>query len=836
MVVTGRFDARMGVLALAFVAAAMSPAQGPNGVDAHRRPASSVVPTGRLPATFIENRGQFDARARFVVRQGPVTTFVGAERFVVSICAPPADVAETARGVNLFFTFEGAAEGARVDGASGLPGRMNYFIGNDPAKWVTDAPTWSSVRATGIYDDVAVEFHDAHGQVEYDVLVGPTGDPSRVVVRCDGANGLSLDESGALLANTSMGVVRQECPRTWRIREDGGREIVDCRFRILDATRFGFDVPSHRPGQRLVIDPVIVVSGILAGSSYDLARAVAVDSSGAMFVTGRTTSADYPRSPGAFDSVLNNTEAFVTKLTPAGNAIVFSTYLGSAGADQSAGMALDSQGRAVITGKCGSGFPTTTGAYDTAYNGWSDVFVTKLNATGTGLVFSTYLGGGNDDYPGGVTLNAADEVLVCGSTKSTNFPTSAGAWDGAPNGDFDAFVGKLSASGSTLVASTLIGGSSIDSATGVRACTNGQIVIAGASSSPNFPSTAGSFDSTPNGLSDAIVCRFTANLGQLVWSTFLGGSGDDQALALDMDASDAPVITGQAYPGYPVTSDAVRPSSQNSSDAFVTKVAANGATLVYSTYLGGGASDAGYDLALDGNGAPVVVGYTNSPDLLVTPNAVQSTFMAGGLPEDGFVVKLSGDGRGVVFSSFIGGNGSDQLRGVALDPAGAIYLTGTTSSSNLPALSSAFASPQGLDDCFFMKIALGAPAMVNPIGPGCGTSTTPPTLVAGLAVVGAPVLASGSFAPPYAIGELFSSSTIATSTLSNGCPLYLGGVGLRSHGQFSVNANGTWSLPGMVPNAEALVGQAFGVQALFLSPSAPTGFAVSAGVRMAVGY
>ncbi len=841
----------IGVTAVVFMHAgagngAANPARtSPLPVLAAVSPASLVVPPAKaalepmaqLPATFIENRGQFDPEARFVVRQGATATYLTPDRFVVQAVQPnPAGGEAAVRGVNLFFTFEGAATDARIDGVARLDGRMNYLLGNDPAKWVTDVPTWSAVRATGIYDGIDVAFRDSAGRVEYDLFIGRNADPSKVVLRCDGAEALSLDESGALVASTAVGTIRQECPVTWRVGPNGERENVECRFRLIDDRRFGFDVPDHRPGEALVIDPVIVFSGIVGGSSYDVARAISIDPTGAMFLTGRTASTNFPHSAGAFDGVLNNTEAFVTKIAAGGGSVVYSTYLGSPGADQAFAMTLDSQGRAIITGQCGSGFPTTAGTYDTSQNGWSDTFVSKLNATGTGLVFSTFVGGNNDDYPGGIDVDGSDNVYVTGATKSTNFPTTAGAYDSTPNGDWDGFLVKLAASGASLLLGTRFGGTLMDSGVGVRVTPSGQIVVAGATSSTDFPTVAGAFDTTQNGASDAFVCKFSASGAQLLWGTFLGGAGNDQALALEVDAQDCAIITGQAYDGYPVTSGAIRTSTQLGADAFVTKVAANGQSLVYSTFIGGASSDAGYALALDVNGAPVVVGYTNSVDLGVSANAVQSAFLGGGVPGDGFVTKLSVDGSSVVFSTFVGGAGSDQIKGVALDSLGAIFITGTTTSSSLGALTPSMAAPQGLDDCFFMKLTLGPAAVVSPIGPGCSSGGVVPTLSSGLPVVGGTITTSGTSAPPLAYGDLVFSGAAGATTLPNGCPLYVDPVTFATQGHFQVGANGTWSVTGIVPNAESLVGDLFSLQAVFLSPSAPGGYTVSAGVQLALGY
>jgi formylglycine-generating enzyme required for sulfatase activity len=351
-----------------------------------------------------------------------------------------------------------------------------------------------------------------------------------------------------------------------------------------------------------------------------------------------------------------------------------------------------------------SNFPTTPGAADTTYNGSTEVFVTKLNATGSGLLYSTYLGASIDEWGFGIAVDAAGNAYVAGGTYSSDFPTTAGAADTTYNGSRDAFVAKLNASGSGLVYSTFLGGSGEEHAEGVKVDGAGNAYVTGGTFSSDFPTTASAADTTNNGSKDVFVAKFNASGSALACSTYLGGSAYEEAYGIALDAAGNVYVTGRtASSNFPTTAGAVDGTSNGSDDAFVAKLSTGGSVLEYSTYLGGSSSDSGYGIAVDGAGNACVTGRTASSNFPTTAGAVDGTSNGS---NDAFVAKLNTSGSVLEYSTYLGGSASDWGHGIAIDLAGNAYVTGYTASSNFPTTASAAdTSYNGGGDVFVAKIA-----------------------------------------------------------------------------------------------------------------------------------
>jgi hypothetical protein len=380
----------------------------------------------------------------------------------------------------------------------------------------------------------------------------------------------------------------------------------------------------------------LIYSTFLGGSGiWDYGYGTAVDTIGNAYITGRTASSDFPTTSGAFDTTINFWDAFVTKLNVVGSALVYSTYLGGSGADYGYGITVDSAGYAYITGYTeSSDFPTTPGAFDTTIGPWWDVFVTKLNINGSVLIYSTFLGGSNNDFGYAIALNPGGNAYITGWTSSTNFSTTPGAFDTTLNGSNDSFVIKLNAGGSALEYSTYLGGSWTDGGSGIAVDEIGNAYVTGVTNSSDFPTTMGVFDNTYNG----------------------------------------------------------------STDIFVTKINSNGSALIYSTYLGGTASDCSNDIVVDSSGNTFVTGYTNSFNFPITTSAYDTIHNAG---SDAFVTKLNSMGSALIYSTFLGGNGSDIGSAIALDNIGNAYITGITDSSDFPTTFGTYdPSYNGYEDVF----------------------------------------------------------------------------------------------------------------------------------------
>ncbi|MCL5670588.1 MAG: SBBP repeat-containing protein, partial [Acidobacteria bacterium] len=359
----------------------------------------------------------------------------------------------------------------------------------------------------------------------------------------------------------------------------------------------------------------------------------------------------------------------------------YSTYLGGNGGDIGYGIAVDSSGNAYITGTTGSlNFPTTTGGQDTS-GGGSDAFVTKFNPAGSALIYSVYLGGGDADIGTGIAVDSAGDAYISGYTSSTNFPTTSGAFQVINGGNIDAFLTKLSPTGTSLVYSTYLGGSGIDYGRAVAVDASGDAFVTGSTQSTDFP-TMNPLQVGLDGGSDAFLAEFNPSGTALLYSTYLGGSGADEALAIALDGQGNPYIAGYTFSSNFPTQSAFQPSLSGASDAFVTEISPETSSLVFSTYLGGSGMDSAQSLAIDSTGSLYLAGKTTSNDFPgVSTGVAQATYNAQG---DAFIAKLAPGATQIVYATYLGGSGLDQANGIAIDSSGNAFVTGFTQSGDFP--------------------------------------------------------------------------------------------------------------------------------------------------------
>jgi hypothetical protein len=671
----------------------------------------------KLPLAFVPNAGQTDARVRYSAQAGGASFYFTQKEAVFSF-------AGKRQGLALRLAFIGAnpdvAIGARKRGA----GKVNYLIGSDPAKWRTNLPTYGQVVYHDLWPGIDMVFRGANGQLKYEFLVRPGARVSDIRLAYRGTGGLSLGRGGTLKIQTPLGVMTDTAPRSYQLA-GGERVAVASSYALQGRRGYGFALgPGYNPTRPLVIDPGLVYSTFVGGSGSDQGFGIAVDATGAAYVTGLTVSTNFPTPAGAFDMSFNGViDAFVTKLNPLGTGLVYSTYLGGSNDDRGFGIAADALGSAYVTGNTRSAnFPTTAGAFDTTHNG-DDAFVTKLNALGTALVYSTFLGGGSAGN--GIALDASGAAYVTGFTSAGGVPTTPGAFDTTHNGSSDAFVTKLNSLGTALVYSTFLGGTVSDQGWGIALDASGAAYVTGLTNSTDFPTTLGAFDTTHNGSSDAFVTKLNPlGTAPLVYSTFLGESANDQGLGIAVDALSAAHVTGvTSSTNFPTTVGAFDTTYNGGvNDAFVTKLNSLGTGLVYSSFLGGSGTDVGFGIAL-ASGAAHVTGQTSSTNFPTTAGAFDTTYNGGA--DDAFVTKLNSLGTGLDYSTFLGGNSSETSRGIALDPVGNAYVTGLTNSANFPTTVGAFDRSVSFFDVFVTKLDL-IPAFVPAtltLDPLAGTNT-----------------------------------------------------------------------------------------------------------------
>jgi hypothetical protein len=670
----------------------------------------------QLPLSFEANQGQTDHQVKFLSRGQGYNLFLTSTEAVLVLTSleRPSEVEdsrsskETRQSV-LRMGLIGANPALTISGFNALPGKVNYFIGNDPYHWRTKVPTYVKVQYKDVYPGIDLVFYGNQRQLEYDFIVAPGADPTAISLSFSGEDQLVLDRQGDLILHFGDSELRLQKPLIYQL-VNGSKQQIPGNYRLHGHHQISFQVAAYDRTNPLVIDPTLSYSTYLGGSSSDQGVSIAVDAAGNAFVTGITQSLNFPTVSGGFQMTLAGPQdAFVTKLNPTGSGLVYSTYLGGSGDDFGLGIALDSSTNAYVTGGTASTDFPTAGAFQPALAGSPDAFVTKLDSTGSALLYSTYLGGSGQDRGSQIALDSAGNAYVAGFTVSTNFPTTVGAFDTTFNGGGDAFVTKLNPTGSGLTYSTYLGGSvglnATDSAQGIAVDAAGNAYVTGTAESTNFPTTAGAFQTTHAGSTDAFVTKLNPTGSGLIYSTYLGGNGFDQGFGIAIDSiANAYVSGGTSSSNFPTTPGVFQPGyAGGNRDVFMTKLNPTGSGLVYSTYLGGSGDDFGLGIALDSSTNAYVTGGTASTNF-PTAGAFQPAL---GGSFDAFVTKLNATASGVTYSTYLGGSSIEATGAarIALDPFSNAYVTSSTASTNFPTTAGAFQTTlAGGDDAFVSKL------------------------------------------------------------------------------------------------------------------------------------
>jgi photosystem II stability/assembly factor-like uncharacterized protein len=462
---------------------------------------------GKLPVSFEANQGQTDSSVKFISRAGGQTLFLTSTEAVLSLggrdqterpetAALSIEPYENRSNVEssasvLRMKLLGANASAKVTGVDELPGKSNYFIGNNPKKWRTNVSSYAKVKYEQVYPGVDLVYYGNQSQLEYDLIVAPGGDPRRIRLAFDGAEKVRIDEHGDLIVSTPLGQVLQHKPFVYQ--EVGGkREPVFAQYAKLSPTHIGFAVDRYDSTKPLVIDPVLAYSTYLGGSRGDAGNSIAVDSAGNAYITGSTSSLDFPTAsplqPNQDIAGCCLGDVFVTKLNAAGTALIYSTYIGGGAVDQGNAIAVDQFGNAYITGTTDSiDFPTAN-AFRPNHTGiLSDAFVVKLTPGGSAFVYSTYLGGSSYDTGSAIATDMSGNAYVTGSTASADFPTSNPIQPSLIGVGSDIFITKFNSTGTSLVYSTYLGGVGVEAADGIAVDAAGNAYVVGTTSSPDFP-------------------------------------------------------------------------------------------------------------------------------------------------------------------------------------------------------------------------------------------------------------------------------------------------------------------------------------------------------------
>jgi hypothetical protein len=681
----------------------------PSGVTA-----TQAAGYGQIPLSFELNQGQTDSQVNFLSRGDGYALFLSPGQAVLSLDRSAGSAAQDVVTMKLV----GANPAAPAVGLEQQPGISNYFIGNDPSRWRAKVPNYGQVEYQNIYPGINLIYYGNQRQLEYDFQVAPGADASRIQLAFTGVQGMSVDAQGNLDLHTAGGDVIERAPILYQGTGASRRSIAG-QYVLEGTNQVGFRVGSYDPSQTLVIDPVLSYSTYLGGSGTDSGWNIAVDSAGDAFLYGTTTSPNFPVTTGTYQPTNPSTTQafFVTELNPAGSSLIYSTYLGGTKGNQiiAGGLALDSAGNVYLTGETtSSDFPTTPGAFQTTFAS-DDAFVTKLNASGTALVYSTFLNGNAQTIGEGIAADSAGDAYVTGESHATNLPTTTGAAQAKfGGGSEDAFVGALNPTGSSLLYLTYLGGSGNEDTgepdSSIAVDSSGNAYVTGATTSTDFPTTTGAFQTKLTGTLNAFVTKLNSTGTAFVYSTYLGGSGSDFTEGIAVDAAGNAYVSGATNSSDFPTLNAIQPKNAGGYDAFVTKLNPTGAGLVWSTYLGGSGdentlstSSTGIGaIALDAADNVYVGGSTASTDFPLA-NAVQSTY--GGGPHDAFVAAIDSSGSKILYSTFLGGLGGDWVNGLAVDAAGDAYVTGF-GSSPFPTTPGAFQTTSGGgNDAFVTKLS-----------------------------------------------------------------------------------------------------------------------------------
>lgn len=702
-----------------------------------RESAKLTAKLGAMPLSFEANRGQTAEEVEFIARGPSYTIFLTPTEAVFALrqasasqersqpgrrgvdalprAANPGAVPDVPeeheddsapKGAVIRMKLQGAGARPAAHGLEALPGKVNYFRGNDPAKWHTGIPTYRKVQYKDVYPGIDLVYYGNPRQLEHDFVVAPGADPDRIRIAFEGLEGktdapkLRIADDGNLVLSAQGGDLLVKKPHVYQ-EVDGRRVDVAADFVVhqpelgkavglagADPASVGFRLAAYDRGRPVVIDPVVLYSTYLGGSaggiSGDNGNSIALDANGNAYVTGTTFSDDFPTVHPKYRNLWGVSDVFVVKLSSNGETVLYSTYIGGSDSESDGDIAVDPNGNAYLTGVTFSNdFPMVHPKYRNLW-GISDAFVIKLSSNGQTVRYSTYLGGSGFELATGIAVDTKGNAYVTGRTDSTDFPTVHPKY---PNlwGGVDAFVFKLSSDGQTVRYSTYLGGSGYDMAFAIATDAMGNAYVTGVTHSVDFPTVHPKYRNL-RGAFDAFVFKLSSDGQTVRYSTYLGGSDEDSGYGIAVDMGGNAYVTGRTESNDFPTVHAIHSSPSGCCNGFVFKLSSDGETVHYSTYLGGRLVEGvGYGIAVDVSGNAYITG--------------------GGRLNEAFVVKLSSNGETVLYSTVLDGSIWETGYGIAVDTSGNAYVTGTTSSNDFPTVHPKYPNLWGLTDAFIAKIS-----------------------------------------------------------------------------------------------------------------------------------
>lgn len=711
---------------------------------------------GKLPLGFEANFGQAEPEVKFISHGFDYNLLLTNKSISL--------VSNHKNSSSLSLEFVGASNKVNVSGKNELLSKTNYLIGQDSTKWKKEIPNYSQVSYQEIYPGIDLLFYGNKKHLEYDFVVAPNQNPGAIKLKFQGlTEPLVINSSGDLILETESGTIYQHKPFIYQ-EITGSKTPVVGSYKIIESNLVGFSLGEYDENQPLIIDPEISYSSYLGGALTDQASAIAIDAQGSVYIVGTTSSTNFPTTSalqrnfggGPFD-------VFVAKFNAAGTSLIYATYFGGSSLDQGFDIEVDSTGSAYITGlTLSANFPTQNPLQQSKGGGVFDAFVSKLSPAGNSLIYSTYLGGNDDDQAFSLAINKEGNAFITGSTSSRNFPGTQGMNISGPS---DGFVTQLNIQGNQIVYSRFLGGNDEEECAAIVVDSNNNAYITGDTFSTNFP-TVRSIQPGLSGVQDAFLTKLKAD-GSILYSTYFGGNNNESGVDLAVDSDSNVYLLGTTNSTNLLTKLPLQRTLAGGTDSFLVKVDPTGENFMYSTYLGGRADDTATAISLDPLGDVYITGTTFSTDFPVTkPVQDKNKGM-----NDAFISVIDPAGANFIYSTYLGGKAQDVSLGMVVDKNGTVFLAGSSMSSDFPITNAFQRISGGNSDAFLTRITneLPSPSLpdfaltISPnsqtINPGSSTSFT----LNSRAINGfnQPINLSVSTSPSSsALTTSFSSSTI----------------------------------------------------------------------------
>ena len=583
-------------------------------------------PVSILPVRFIPNIGQFGDPVSFAVLQSDTTLIFTPDSLILHGYGTSYN--DSIDSAAIVQTWKGANPHPAIEGHNPQENTTSFFIGSESSRWYANLTTYSGIVYRNLYPGIDCVYRDADGRIKREFIVAPGANLSRIRIHYEGVTGIFVDTDEKLIITTPTGIQTESAPVGYQMI--GGSEVpVAVRYQLQNGSDVIFEVGAYDPTASLTIDPQLLYSTYLGGSDNEKGNSLTLDPAGNIYVTGTTSSPDFPSTK----------EALLPKF-----------------------------------------YENTTGS--------SQIFVAKLDAITHQIVYSTYLGGSAGELNPCIAVDSSGSAYLTGKTNSADFPTTTGVYSQTGDGIQDIFVTKIDPSGSSLVYSTLIGGSIGDGGAAIAVDEQGNAFVAGITYSSDFPTTPGAFQQKPRGSGDAFILKLHPNGTNLMYSTCLGGTGADEATGIILSPDGAAIVTGSTDSGdFPATADAYCQHPVGGKDVFAAKISPSGSNLMYATYLGGSENDEAVGCAMLPDGSIAIAGSTHSSDFPVSEDAYQQKNHG---TSNGFVACLNSIGSEMSAATLLGGTEYDEIKGIAVDSDGDIYVTGNARSPDFPTTNGAY--------------------------------------------------------------------------------------------------------------------------------------------------